>query len=357
MENVKLCPSCQFANTLANSACERCGAPLVALLPARITVPVPESLIKSLPSSEQSLPKPLPDTKDMMAIYLVGQEKPILIKGDVKRISFGRISPGETNPTVDLTPFDAHLFGVSRLHAIIHRTDNGCYLQDLGSTNGTWLKDKRLIANKLYAIDSGDMIRLGQLGFRPYFETAKSETLLTLLDEQTPGRHLTPEYLENHLTPQLRALAKLQSLLDLLHERPVTEVSIHAITVLESGRIMVTFAGARDALRLLSPALSNWRESRQIVIERLREADTDDKGAALRQDKRESPQATLRNDLLTELRQFTQEHIERLVQGLNDDRKQEYVKLLESPLELLLLSVLQPVSVEMKPVSAIQVQV
>ncbi len=51
---------------------------------------------------------------------------------------------------------------VSRLHAEIHLEGNSYYIEDLGSTNGTFLNNTNLISKTRYQLNLGDKIDLGQ---------------------------------------------------------------------------------------------------------------------------------------------------------------------------------------------------
>jgi hypothetical protein len=66
-------------------------------------------------------------------------------------------------PDVDLTPDSAVACGVSRRHARIHLRDDGVYIEDQGSTNGTFINGERLFPSRLYPLEHGDMLQLGQL--------------------------------------------------------------------------------------------------------------------------------------------------------------------------------------------------
>lgn len=70
---------------------------------------------------------------------------------------------------VDLTPFNAAEFGVSRQHAMIAPEGDGFTIQDLGSSNGTALNGERLESNKPYTIHDGDMLFLGRMAFSVRF--------------------------------------------------------------------------------------------------------------------------------------------------------------------------------------------
>ncbi|GAX40499.1 FHA domain-containing protein [Tolypothrix sp. NIES-4075] len=51
---------------------------------------------------------------------------------------------------------------VSRLHAEIHIEGNNYYIEDLGSTNGTYINNTKLISKTRYQLNLGDKIDLGQ---------------------------------------------------------------------------------------------------------------------------------------------------------------------------------------------------
>jgi predicted component of type VI protein secretion system len=302
--------------------------------------------MQTIPPSSEAQTRKAADTKDTIAFYIVGQEKPVLVPNDVKKIIFGRSSPGESIPTVDLNPYDAHLFGVSRQHAIVYRSDNGCFVQDLGSTNGTWLNEKRLIAQKLYALQSGDMIRLGQLGFRAYFETVNTVFTVSLVDEITPGQYLTASYLEQRLSPYIVAMANVQQLLDGMQDHPLSVVSIRQIEADENGRINVTLAGAKDVLRLVQSRLNDWRITRMILIERLRELNERAK-ADIRAAQEVKPASDpLLRDLRVQLSEFARECVQEVAPNLSDSTKTTYAEKLAAPLQALLFSPLQPVAID-----------
>ncbi|MFG1775675.1 FHA domain-containing protein [Micromonospora sp. NPDC049051] len=66
-------------------------------------------------------------------------------------------------PTADIVVHDAHL---SRRHAEVWLTGEGATLADLGSTNGTWLNDRRITGVERLA--DGDVIRLGRTELRVF---------------------------------------------------------------------------------------------------------------------------------------------------------------------------------------------
>src|SRR5262249_15855955 len=76
----------------------------------------------------------------------------------------GRRTGDETiQPRIDLTPYEAYSKGISRVHAVIRRTEQGLFLEDLGSSNGSWLNGRKLSPHVQVRLTSRDRIRLGNL--------------------------------------------------------------------------------------------------------------------------------------------------------------------------------------------------
>jgi serine/threonine protein kinase len=66
-------------------------------------------------------------------------------------------------PDIDLEPYGGTKAGVSRRHGRLLRKDNRWFVEDMGSTNGTFVNGVRLAPNKLTALQKGDVIRFGQI--------------------------------------------------------------------------------------------------------------------------------------------------------------------------------------------------
>lgn len=66
-------------------------------------------------------------------------------------------------PDIDLTPFKAYEWGISRLHATVTVKSDELSITDIGSSNGTWHAGLRLPANQSYPLSHGDIVHLGKL--------------------------------------------------------------------------------------------------------------------------------------------------------------------------------------------------
>lgn len=221
------------------------------------TVPVPEEAIK--PAYPEHVRQLTHLHTDILVLQVLGYEQPILVKGGIK-IMLGRYSPGETAPSIDLTPYNANLLGVSRQHAVIIRPEKEYMLQDLGSTNGTWLNETKLTPQQIYPIRNGDLIRVGQLAFYVYFRApevgAETEESISLKPNE-PTFKLTPHNLETTLMPYISALAGIQHICNQAHEQAETNITIKAITY-ENAVVTLKLAGAKEALKLARSRFTQW---------------------------------------------------------------------------------------------------
>jgi hypothetical protein len=66
-------------------------------------------------------------------------------------------------PEIDLVDFDPVAHGVSRQHALLSRGSKGVLLEDLGSTNGTFINDKALKSLAPMKLDNEAIVRFGGL--------------------------------------------------------------------------------------------------------------------------------------------------------------------------------------------------
>lgn len=89
-----------------------------------------------------------------------GQRVPISLHED-EPIILGRGDKDIDGPDIDLTPYGAHEKGVSRQHISIGISGDIVEVQDLGSTNGTFLNGRQMTPNQWYILRNLDELRLG----------------------------------------------------------------------------------------------------------------------------------------------------------------------------------------------------
>ena len=98
----------------------------------------------------------------------------LVVIEQAEKVTLGRNVDGTEPPVfIDLTPHGGGPLGVSRRHAVILISRSMYLLQDLGSTNGTWLNEQRLPPHIPRTLNSGDLIRLGQVRIHVAFHGSK----------------------------------------------------------------------------------------------------------------------------------------------------------------------------------------
>lgn len=96
-----------------------------------------------------------------MSLRLIESGEQLLF-GDRTELILGRLHDDEL-PDIDLEPHGGKQAGVSRRHGRITRRDGQWYIEDLNSTNGTYVNGIQLSPNEPTAINPGDYLRLGTM--------------------------------------------------------------------------------------------------------------------------------------------------------------------------------------------------
>jgi hypothetical protein len=171
------CSHCGFQNKPGEKFCQNCGIQLVET-PAEASEAESSSSEPS-PSSRATLPagqviSQLDEIEEAKAdishggfvgkIVVKHVQAEIALPGDKSELYIGRADPvRDIHPDIDLVPYGGDVNGVSRLHARLVVKDAQIYIEDLNSTNFTFLNQQRLQPGQLYALKPGDEIRLGLL--------------------------------------------------------------------------------------------------------------------------------------------------------------------------------------------------
>lgn len=222
----KICPSCGSENEPESRFCESCGTRLpeiaapIDALPVR-TVPAMPPFLKQTPAADSSAveepPPPPPEleaeaeVEPIPSTFIIPEEEqavPEAIPAPVEDVAPLKAAPntvvlpepggrlqfedgppcllvgeqvyfvGRTDPAngwypaVDLTPHGGETGGVSRRHARFFVQNSILCLEDLSSTNGTFLNEERLIAGTSYPLTDGDALRFGRINAVYYANVA-----------------------------------------------------------------------------------------------------------------------------------------------------------------------------------------
>ncbi len=173
-----ICPVCKTKNEPGAMVCGHCGAALID--------PFLESGLKTKTTDMQAVTPEmirewsLKATKEAavpdsgIAFYVDGHSMPAYMDSTGEFI-LGRQVGTSAELLLDLAPFGGYSLGLSRRHVIIRRGGDGYELLDLGSVNGTFLNEERLVPYTPYPLPSGSHLRLGRMRilvlYRPFAET------------------------------------------------------------------------------------------------------------------------------------------------------------------------------------------
>ncbi|MEP7288536.1 MAG: FHA domain-containing protein [Chloroflexota bacterium] len=165
-----ICPACGHENPVGALVCAHCDTLLAHV--DRDTRALPT---ESLDDIEMSAPQ-RQFTKhlgllgpDAVALYVNDIDDPLIVH-ITRQAALGRYSTqNTTQPRIDLTDYGAFEKGVSRIHAVLQRTDDGLTIEDLNSNNGSWLNNARLAPNDPQLLHSGDRLQLGEIFIEIYF--------------------------------------------------------------------------------------------------------------------------------------------------------------------------------------------
>jgi pSer/pThr/pTyr-binding forkhead associated (FHA) protein len=141
------CPECGFQNLEAAQYCEKCGALLIPDEGGQSTVPI-------VPG----------DTEEDVTAALteIGVEGTAIVvrsgggrAGEAYTVERDRLSIGRS-PECDIFLDDVT---VSRKHALLLRREDGYWIEDQGSLNGTYVNRRRVDASTL---EDGDEVQIGK---------------------------------------------------------------------------------------------------------------------------------------------------------------------------------------------------
>ncbi|MBI4552366.1 MAG: FHA domain-containing protein [Candidatus Latescibacteria bacterium] len=145
------CPACGAQNLDSAKYCDDCGAEL----------PAPAA---SQPS--ESAPPEAAPAAAASGAHLVVASTGVTIPLSKPETVIGREDPvSNIFPDIDTTPFGGLEGGISRKHAKITEQGGQYLIEDLNSTNYTFVNKQRLDPGQPQPLSPGDEIRLGRLVF------------------------------------------------------------------------------------------------------------------------------------------------------------------------------------------------
>jgi hypothetical protein len=159
------CPACGTTNRLGDAYCYACGALLnVQGLETRDLKPATAEL--------EQVGQSYFGRSSTLLLTVLGSDRPFTVPIHEKNeLTLGRASvTSSTRPDVDLSPYHAGDFGVSRIHARLRCQDDTITITDLESVNHTYINGQLLHPQEVRVLRDGDEIRLGRLEMKVSFQ-------------------------------------------------------------------------------------------------------------------------------------------------------------------------------------------
>ena len=176
------CPACQTANLDTSRFCDECGSKLVEP-PPYVPPPSAGSFARPVSVTSVGIPpvafepeKPATISSGGARNSGIAHASLVIERGDVPGTEFRLVSDESTIgrwdadngvfPDVDLDAHDADA-KVSRRHARIVRNNGAYFIEDLGSTNGTYVnRGRRLLPGNAQLLNDGDEVIVGKTFLR-----------------------------------------------------------------------------------------------------------------------------------------------------------------------------------------------
>lgn len=156
-----ICPSCGLHLTGIEAYCQNCGYQMdISSTPVETSAGVSSSFETNTFDTIAPPAKNQPGITGRFITEDTAREVPY--PAGKSEIIIGRADPDlEIYPDMDLTAFGGEIGGISRQHARLLRIGDHLLLEDLRSTNLTFLNTLRLNPGEQHLITDGDKIRLG----------------------------------------------------------------------------------------------------------------------------------------------------------------------------------------------------
>ena len=155
-----MCRACQHQEIEGALFCGECGAQMQVLT----TLDIHTDGINIRDFNEPPPKRSRKSASETMSLQILEGGQLLFPLMDKNELTIGRVSDGQAiMPDIDLTPYEAYEYGVSRLHAVLKKNKDIVTIKDLGSSNGTYVDRARLKPEQEYPLSHGNIISLGKL--------------------------------------------------------------------------------------------------------------------------------------------------------------------------------------------------
>lgn len=144
--------------------CSECGTRLVHVSPLpTMSIPRDRMDLEAMATKPATPEGPGLESGAILGLRAVATGQTLSLLGR-DNYTLGRSVEGQAIvPDIDLDPFQAYDFGVSRIHAELRMDTDGVYIVDLDSANGTMINGRRVEPQTPVPVRHGDILQLGRL--------------------------------------------------------------------------------------------------------------------------------------------------------------------------------------------------
>lgn len=171
---MQICPNCQSKQFDGTIFCAECGANLLPTPNRETTMSLgPRGPADSLavPEQPQIVPAPEPASHGpALTLVVMNSGRRLTLDVDDDRLIGRKDNARGIFPDVDLGLDGGYDAGVSRRHAILGYKNGAYTVEDLGSSNGTFVNGRRLDPQMPTPLAGGDELKCGTLLMRVEIE-------------------------------------------------------------------------------------------------------------------------------------------------------------------------------------------
>ena len=167
-----LCPNCQHHEITGALFCSECGRKIIDVTDdSTQTAQYAQDNSNTTDSIQPSaFPPSQFDSVEGLSLFIISNEQIVHLTGK-SEYTIGRATDDQpVVPDVDLTPYGAYDFGISRLHATI-TVGELITIRDMGSINGTSVNGRLIQPHSPHTLFHGDMLTLGKIKIQVLIKT------------------------------------------------------------------------------------------------------------------------------------------------------------------------------------------
>lgn len=257
----QICPVCQQQNIPTATHCVHCGFVLQGISTLdRSTLGMKANLDSAIDRSTDCTPFLTGLSRRAILFLIHGEREPILFE-NAANIIIGRYNDEGEKGFFDMSRFGEVAMGISRRHARVTQQHGQFWLEDMGSTNGTWLNRQRLPPREPFPLTCGDVIHIGPMlkAVICFQAPVEEETVRFVLQPTAPSTLAATSiaFLATHVMTYLRAVETIQALLGQYQGMPPQPISLRTMS-LQDGNYEITLADAEAAILLLDSLTPAW---------------------------------------------------------------------------------------------------